>query len=76
MVKGRHMNCRIVAPSDVKKHLVNVTKLRWWQKKKLVSEMENGVWLEPMKSFLEEVKVRREVLRLVEHAARLCFDDR
>ena len=40
MVKGRYINCRIVAPSDVKKHLVNVTKLRWWQKKKQVSEME------------------------------------
>ena len=46
-------DCRVTAPSDMNKFLIKRETLLRWTKKQ-INERENGVWLEPMRTPLEE----------------------
>ena len=48
---GTLLDCRVIAPSDLKKFLVQRVKLLRWEKKQ-IDEMENGAWIELIRTFL------------------------
>ena len=44
------LDCKMIAPSDIKKFFRKMAKLPRW-KKKHIDEMEKGVWFEPIRTF-------------------------